>query len=99
MPPHESPYHYTLFYLSSAGEARSLTEIKSWTIETGKYQVEDITTGGGSFTARPRFSRKKKSRRSDWWRVQRLFSVTDYRAERRWRRLMERIRRKGLKKA
>jgi len=42
-------------------------------------------------------SRKKKSRRSDWWRTMRLLWCIDWRQERRSRRNAEKLRRKLIK--
>jgi len=42
-------------------------------------------------------SRKKKSRRSDWWRAMRLIWGIDWRQERRSRRNAEKLRRQLIK--
>lgn len=56
------------------------------------YSPDDI-----ELTGRIVASRKKRSRRSDWWRAMRLIWGTDWRQERRSRRLAEKLRRQLIK--
>lgn len=109
MPPHENPMHYTLFYIDKTGELRPLAWIKDWMIENGEIQTEPIPgedtpayppefspfTGGGTFEirGRVRYSRKKLSRRSDWWRWMKTMLGWSYRERRRAIRRAERARR------
>ena len=61
--------------------------------ELAKLGPDDI-----ELTGRIVASRKKKSRRSDWWRAMRLIWGIDWRQERRSRRQTERRRRQMIKK-